>query len=168
MRYVSSDVSNTIVFEKIEGLSLAQLIEEPEAATGIDWGVLVGKLIPIIETLARLGMLHRDLTPQNFMVRVGEDSKDPDLLLIDFAFAGLLASGINDAFIDEGELAFLGLAFKPKAFHWDDAYSALRIVEYIEEAVNVDAERVKSLLAERVGLLSYTHEEAAKDRAVRR
>ncbi len=157
LSYISTDGSDTIAFEMIEGVTLAQLLDDSDVTKRINWDVLFGKLWLIIETLGDLSMIHRDLTPTNLLVRLGDDHKDLDLFVIDFAFAGMPSDGINDAYIDEGELAYLGLTFKPQVFTWDDAYSALKIIEYIGHKVDVDSEAVRKALSGRIGSLSYSH-----------
>lgn len=60
---------------------------------------LIRKLIHIISYLRTLGIVHRDLKPENILMV--QDSKEPELKLIDFGLARFLAKGeliVNEPF----------------------------------------------------------------------
>lgn len=157
LKYIRSHASNTIIFKRIEGYTLAEILQSSELSSKTNWDIFFKKLLSIIVTLENLNMIHRDLTPFNIIVKINERKENLELYIIDFAFAGLVVRGLNDKNLNINELSHLGLTFKPDKFHWDDAYSALKILECIEASTNKEFLFYKDLFSKKIGTISHSY-----------
>ncbi len=85
--YFSANGTAYIVLEHVDGLSLAALLREREAAgRPLDESELRSLVLPLLESLERLhaaDVLHRDIKPSNILLRRGDERP----VLIDFGAA---------------------------------------------------------------------------------
>lgn len=85
-----------LAMERVPGRELFELVEERGALPKGLVCTLVRQLLSALEALARLGVVHRDVKPENLMVTEKADGADGvRLTLIDFGYAALLDEGDN-------------------------------------------------------------------------
>lgn len=89
--------------------------------------ILLEDLFRIFQALQASGMVHRDIRPQNLLVQGGR------LKVVDFQLAVCSENYREPEFFqkERGLLASLGEEFACGCLVWDDAWSLLRIMEYI-------------------------------------
>jgi serine/threonine protein kinase len=96
-KLVEYDFSDTnmpwIATEYIDGQTIEEFVEKGNLFLGMDWLNLVNELASILNTVHSKGIVHRDISPGNILVRDGQP------FLIDFGLAQFLESDSN--FVNE-------------------------------------------------------------------
>ena len=91
---IASSNAIWLAMERVPGCELFQLVEQRGALETSFVSHLMQQLLMALTALAEVGVVHRDVKPENMMVS-GEETKRPHLTLIDFGYAALL--GGSDA-----------------------------------------------------------------------
>ncbi len=122
--YFRANSTAYLVLEHVEGMSLATLLRQREAAgRPLDEGELRSLILPLLETLSRLheaDVLHRDIKPSNILVRRSDGSP----VLIDFGAAKQQAAlhSKSSAPFTEGYAALEQVA-EGELGSWTDIYA---------------------------------------------
>lgn len=129
-----------IVMEFLEGDNLGDLIEQNKLSEN-QKETIVRELEDIAKSLLNIGIVHRDIRPQNLIL-----AKDGHLKLIDFQFAVEYKHYREDKYIKRKPklIKHLGDEFAPDDMYtWDDFYSISKILklldkksEYIDKNIN--------------------------------
>lgn len=125
-----------LAMERVPGRELFELVEERGALPSVLVRTLVRQLLSALEALAGLGVVHRDVKPENLMVTEDAGSDGARLTLIDFGYAALLGdSGSGGA---DGDALLSGVAGSPE-------YAAPEVLSWLEveadETGTVEGER---------------------------
>ena len=140
-------------FEWVNGLRLDHVMSR---RLWLDaWDHLTQDLLSIVVMLARADVVHRDITPENLIVRRSPGGSVEGLVLIDHAFAITGREVGPDAGISRSDLVALCSGFKPSTLTWDDAYSCWTISQQME-AIAATKFGATTDLAERVGRRNHT------------
>jgi serine/threonine protein kinase len=86
LTYVEQDNCQYLVQEFVDGLNLAQQLEQDGSFTEIQIRQLLNDLLPILQFVHNHQVIHRDIKPENIIRRA-----DGQLVLVDFGAAKLLA-----------------------------------------------------------------------------
>lgn len=134
-----------IVMKKIEGNRLDYLLRSSLIKKKNQEYLknLYNGIFTILETLHKTKIIHRDIRPENLIIK-----KDGTPILIDFQFA----VDVNRKLYKEYKivvknpkyLATLGREYKKNRFHWDDAHSFKKIFDnfdFIEDSEFLDLKR---------------------------
>jgi hypothetical protein len=126
----SSEVTSNIKYvasEKIDGVRLDLLIfsKRINKKNNTFKKKLFKGLFQILKILHKKKIVHRDIRPQNIIVR-----KDGTPILIDFQFAiDVERIKFHEYSVYHKRLAGLGREYAKNKYHWDDAYSVNKILE---------------------------------------
>jgi len=107
-----------LAMERVPGRELFEVVEERGALPSAFVGSLMKQLLAALTALADLGVVHRDVKPENMMVSE-EHTDSPVLTLIDFGYAALLGEG------GEGTQELSGVAGSPE-------YAAPEVLSWLE------------------------------------
>jgi serine/threonine protein kinase len=109
-----------LAMERVPGRELFEMVEEKGALAAATVASLMRQLLTALEALARLGVVHRDVKPENIMVSEGDGAGDGHrLTLIDFGYAAIVGG-------EEGAPATLtGVAGSPE-------YAAPEVLSWLE------------------------------------
>lgn len=121
-RVVESPDAIWLAMERVPGRELFSVLEERGALPDAFVRPLMEQLLTALAALADLGVVHRDVKPENMMVSA-EESGAPVLTLIDFGYAALLGEG------SEGAQELTGVAGSPE-------YAAPEVLSWV--AVDAD------------------------------
>jgi serine/threonine protein kinase len=124
LNYKVVDSIEIVVFEFVKGVELTKevILRQPE---------LISDLCDVIFKINALGMIHRDVKLDNFLVYGNQ------LKVIDFTFANSLESdlGFKDISLNSRKncrmLKMLGGKFKPMNYEWNDFFSLEKILQGI-------------------------------------
>ncbi|KOO34765.1 calcium calmodulin-dependent protein kinase type 1d, partial [Chrysochromulina tobinii] len=89
---IASSDAIWLAMERVPGCELFHLVEQRGALESSFVSHLMQQLLTALTTLAELGVVHRDVKPENIMVSE-EETERPHLTLIDFGYAALLGGG---------------------------------------------------------------------------
>ncbi|KAI8104432.1 hypothetical protein M9434_002988 [Picochlorum sp. BPE23] len=81
----------------------ASLVDVPPDSTNLDRGKMYVQMIDALESLHELGHLHRDVKPENFMIR-RRQGREEEVVLIDYG----LVQSIEACSVDTGSWKFCG------------------------------------------------------------
>lgn len=129
-----------VAFERIQGEPLTECLERCDVSALRN---VARQLIPIVDALHAAEVVHRDIRPDNLLIRAGT------VVIIDFALAVVPGGASLDESLSS-ELEGLGAGFNPAPMRWDDAYSAHAILMCIEAAIGFRLEESEPLRA-RIG-----------------
>jgi len=118
---VAADDAVWLAMERVPGRELFELVEEKGALPNALVSSLMKQLLTALEALARLGVVHRDVKPENMMVSEAEGAPTR-LTLIDFGYAALLSVGDGAS---GGEQQLSGVAGSPE-------YAAPEVLSWLE------------------------------------
>ncbi|TWX72952.1 protein kinase domain-containing protein [Colwellia sp. C1TZA3] len=156
--FVSTDFNYSyIVFEYINSVTLSEIFSSDSSFT--NWDFLAHKIVEIIEKLYSINLIHRDFTPSNILVSLDGNGRFTEVKVIDFAYAVTLGDEYIDRYIGHTSLMNLGQGFKLEAFVWDDAYSALNILDTIESKSGKSIKDYKVKLNSFIGRLKWVYKE---------
>ena len=111
-----------LAMERVPGRELFELVEERGALDAHLVKLLMQQLLTSLAALADLGVVHRDVKPENLMITEA-DGLAPRLTLIDFGYAALLGNGTNGNGNGNGLLS--GVAGSPE-------YAAPEVLSWLE------------------------------------
>ncbi len=120
------DAWGCLIFEAQKGISLDKAISQNLLAVKEKEQIIDG-LYQIFKILQRVDIIHRDIKPDNFIV------KDGAIKLIDFQAAVQYSKKIEAPEFERnsGGLAGLGEEYRFADYIWDDAHSLLKVLEFI-------------------------------------
>jgi serine/threonine protein kinase len=143
---------NFVVMEYINGSRLDQLIETGKLyrEKKIFKENIYNGIFIILKTLHRLKIVHRDIRPQNIIIK---DNGTP--ILIDFQFA----VDVKRKIFKEYKLIRkkprmvkgLGSSFAKNRFHWDDAYSVSKIFDLFKFNDDKNFDQIKLDVSDMIG-----------------
>ena len=141
-----------IIMKKIEGdrldyLFRSSLIKKKEKEYLKN---LYSGLFTILKTLHKNKIVHRDIRPENLIIK-----KDGTPILIDFQFA----IDVNRKLYKEYKIvvknpkyiATLGREYKKNRYHWDDAYSFKKILDNFDFIKDSEFEELKEKINKLIG-----------------
>lgn len=142
-----------IALEFIKGVSLSKLISKNRLSRE-DKILIASEFLNIIDILHNHRIVHRDLRPDNILVR--KENGIIELILIDFALSVSLTDFERNNLDSPPKniLKVLGSEFKPKPFVWDDAYSLHRIIQIMDTANEINKELLKNIES-KIGKITY-------------
>ena len=105
-----------LALERVPGRELFELVEERGPLPNVLVCSLMKQLLTALEALAGLGVVHRDVKPENMMV--SEDEAGAQLTLIDFGYAAIIG-------VDGGSPTLTGVAGSPE-------YAAPEVLSWLE------------------------------------
>jgi len=150
--FKSEEDVNFIIMEKVEGQRLDHLINLDEfesKSTHFKVNFFKG-MFNILQTLHQLKIVHRDIRPQNLIIKSGGTP-----VLIDFQFAVDVKRKRYKEFEivkKNPELIMrLGGTFAKNIFHWDDAYSVHKIFDLFKIKNNQEYFKMKNLIFKMIG-----------------
>ena len=94
-----------LAMERVPGRELFELVEERGALDAPLVRGLIRQLLTALAALATLGVVHRDVKPENLMITEAEAGAAPRITLIDFGYAAILGSGAEPAAAPNGAAA---------------------------------------------------------------
>jgi len=112
-----------LAMERVPGRELFELVEERGALGGVLVRELMRQLLAALAALATLGVVHRDVKPENLMITDGSGATPARLTLIDFGYAALLSDAADSAEPGAGLLS--GVAGSPE-------YAAPEVLSWLE------------------------------------
>lgn len=118
---VAADEAVWLCMERVPGRELFDLVEQKGALPNEFVCTLMKQLLTALEALERVGVVHRDVKPENMMVSESDDGP-PRLTLIDFGYAAVLSSGGVEA---GGGEKLSGVAGSPE-------YAAPEVLSWLE------------------------------------
>lgn len=128
-----------IIMEYIEGESLQDIIDCGKYKDRVY--EIISQLNIILTCLHNKNIIHRDIKPNNFIVNIMEDNT-LNLTLIDFTFCISLENNqikeIKQLNKNIKVLEGLGEQYKLSKNIWDDAYSISKIIEALNEGIDID------------------------------
>ena len=92
LKVVASPAAIYLAMVRVPGRELFMVLEERGALQTSFVRHLMQQLLMALTALAEVGVVHRDVKPENMMVS-GEETERPHLTLIDFGYAALLGGG---------------------------------------------------------------------------
>jgi len=116
---VASPDAIWLAMERVPGRELFEVVEECGALSNTFVCHLMRQLLTALTALAEVGVVHRDVKPENMMVSE-EGAATPVLTLIDFGYAALLGSDSS-----EGGGKLTGVAGSPE-------YAAPEVLSWLE------------------------------------
>lgn len=111
---------------------------------------VASELWSILQALTAAGLIHRDLTPDNLILRPGLGASTR-LVLIDFAFVVHHGTAASDDRLPPLDLEHLGWGYKPAPLQWDDAYSCAQILRQVAPVPTPAVQEWQDRIKERVG-----------------
>lgn len=142
INFQNGDV-NFYVTEWTDGIELNEFIKkDPTKSQKIR---LIDELQCIHKALKESGIVHRDIIPRNFMV-----VDNNCLVLLDFYWAVEKDNYQEYEYIKDEvrDISLLGESFAAGVFMWDDAFSLVKIAQYILGNTTEDNPSVKKLSRE--------------------
>ena len=145
--YYEDGSVNYLIMKWCDGVGLDVFMESsPDKKTR---QLLIKDLGVVFKVLHKLGIVHRDIIPRNFMVERGR------LLLIDTYWSVQYGQYEEYDYIEDSihALSQLGEEFSAGLYLWDDAYSFVKIASYIADGDiigDVYIEEISSYIGERV------------------
>jgi serine/threonine protein kinase len=122
-----------IATEFIPGDTLNTFLAQHPSLPASQGSLLLSQLALILKILQQNSIIHRDIRPENLMVRLKMDK--PLLVLIDFSFTvGLPPNPLPELpflLARPKQLQRLGSRYRAAADHWDDAYSLHQIAQEV-------------------------------------
>ena len=122
---IASSDAIWLAMERVPGCELFHLVEQRGALESSFISHLMQQLLTALTTLAELGVVHRDVKPENIMVSE-EETERPHLTLIDFGYAALLGGG-------DAPTELTGVAGSPE-------YAAPEVLSWIETEADATGE----------------------------
>lgn len=140
------DEYNYLMTRWSDGISLEKYIEQ-NTLTERQRHNLVQDLYNISNLLYDAGIVHRDLTPRNFLV------SSSHLKLIDLHFAVDYSNYQELAYIVDniGSIGDMGEPYAAGMYKWDDAFSFVKIAEYILSDNATENHPVIKKMAKKIG-----------------
>jgi len=141
-----------VVMEYINGSRLDQLIETGKLykKDKIFKKNIYNGIFIILKTLHRLKIVHRDIRPQNIIIK---DNGTP--ILIDFQFAVDVKRKIFKEYKiirkKPRMVKGLGSSFSKNRFHWDDAYSVSKILDLFKFKDDKNFDQIKLDVLDMIG-----------------
>jgi serine/threonine protein kinase len=118
-----------LAMERVPGRELFMVVEQRGALESGFVRHLMQQLLTALTALAELGVVHRDVKPENMMVS-NEETERPHLTLIDFGYAALLGEAANGG---DGPVMLEGVAGSPE-------YAAPEVLSWLEVEVDETGE----------------------------
>ncbi|WP_017317678.1 serine/threonine-protein kinase [Mastigocladopsis repens] len=87
LAYFTQDDRQYLVQEFIDGLNLAQELEQKGAFNESQIRELLNDLLPVLQFCHARQVIHRDIKPENIIRRTNSQSTNGDLVLVDFGAA---------------------------------------------------------------------------------
>lgn len=143
---------NFIIMEEVEGQTLDRLINsnEFEIKPNQYKENLYNGIFNILKTLHKLKIVHRDIRPQNIIIKY-----DGTPILIDFQFVVDIKRIKYKEFkiIEKKPELIIGLGdrFAKNIFHWDDAYSVNKIFDLLKIKNDPDFIKIKNMIYGMIG-----------------
>ena len=110
-----------LAMDRVPGRTLVDLVDERGALKSSYVRHLMQQLLTALTALAELGVVHRDVKPENIMLSE-ERTERPHLTLIDFGYAALLGEAADGG---GGPMELKGVAGSPE-------YAAPEVLSWIE------------------------------------
>jgi serine/threonine protein kinase len=112
-----------LVMEHVPGAELFELLQQFGALDAVYVRCLTRQLFTALSALAELGVVHRDVKPENVMITEASDA-EPHLTLIDFGYAALCDDAAGGR-TPSGGLCLSGLAGSPE-------YAAPEVLSWLD------------------------------------
>jgi serine/threonine protein kinase len=126
---VCSSDAMWLAMERVPGRELFMVVEQRGALESGFVRHLMQQLLTALTALAELGVVHRDVKPENMMVS-NEETERPHLTLIDFGYAALLGEAADGG---DGPVMLEGVAGSPE-------YAAPEVLSWLEVEVDETGE----------------------------
>jgi serine/threonine protein kinase len=110
-----------LAMDRVPGRTLVDVVDEHGALKSSYVRHLMQQLLTALTALAEVGVVHRDVKPENIMVSE-EETERPHLTLIDFGYAALLGEAAD---CGGGPMELTGVAGSPE-------YAAPEVLSWIE------------------------------------
>ena len=118
---IASSNAIWLAMERVPGRELFEVVAQRGALENGIVRHLMQQLLTALTALAKLGVVHRDVKPENIMVS-DEETERPHLTLIDFGYAALLGEAADGG---GGPTELTGVAGSPE-------YAAPEVLSWIE------------------------------------
>ena len=149
-------------FEWVDGEPLRSFLAKNPPAEQLRGAMQ--EMAAILGELSRVGIVHRDFTPDNLLVSPGASADSVSVVLIDFAFAAIADATPYDRLVPLSDLRDLCHGYKAEEFLWDDAYSCLRIFEEIRRSAGVEDLVCQAEVRNRLAARTFLFDAAAARR----
>jgi len=122
---------------------------------------IVVQLLDILTILHSCRVVHRDVRPNNIMIRISK-TKKIHVTLIDFSYAvGHKPNSLPELPFLKNKKNILsmlgGKRYKPESLKWDDAYSICQIIRSIDPRCHLNFPVEWRRLRASIGKVTYTH-----------
>ena len=128
---IASSDAIWLAMERVPGRELFEVVSQRGALENGIVRHLMQQLLTALTALAELGVVHRDVKPENIMVS-DEETERPHLTLIDFGYAALLGEAADGG---GGPMELTGVAGSPE-------YAAPEVLSWIEAEADATGEVV--------------------------
>ena len=118
-----------LAMDRVPGRTLVDVVDEHGALKSSYVRHLMQQLLTALTALAEVGVVHRDVKPENIMVSE-EETERPHLTLIDFGYAALLGEAADGG---GGPMELTGVAGSPE-------YAAPEVLSWIEAEADATGE----------------------------
>jgi len=126
---IASSDAIWLAMERVPGRELFEVVSQRGALENGIVRHLMQQLLTALTALAELGVVHRDVKPENIMVS-DEETERPHLTLIDFGYAALLGEAADGG---GGPMELTGVAGSPE-------YAAPEVLSWIEAEADATGE----------------------------
>jgi serine/threonine protein kinase len=128
-KVVASPDAIYLAMDRVPGRTLVDVVDEHGALKSSYVRHLMQQLLTALTALAEVGVVHRDVKPENIMVSEDETER-PHLTLIDFGYAALLGEAADGS---GGPMELTGVAGSPE-------YAAPEVLSWIEAEADATGE----------------------------
>jgi serine/threonine protein kinase len=126
---IASSDAIWLAMERVPGRELFEVVSQRGALENGIVRHLMQQLLTALTALAEVGVVHRDVKPENIMVS-DEETERPHLTLIDFGYAALLCEAADGG---GGPMELTGVAGSPE-------YAAPEVLSWIEAEADATGE----------------------------
>lgn len=148
-------LNEAIIFERLKGETLDKIVNSSKGLSKLQWELVLNQFIEIIRVLHDIKMIHRDITPNNIIISNNTNNKKLKVYLIDFSYSMIKTENNNREYLNNKELFYLGLSYKPNTYKWDDAYSLYKIIKLIEKKTGYLFPYHSMIIKKNIEILTY-------------